>query len=257
VTTALPDEIEISGSGAIRVVTLNRPDKLNAANAAMHTGLARLWGELADDPDLRVVILTGAGRAFSAGGDVDWFDEIATDPAVRERVVLKEGREIVMNMIDFPLPIIAAVNGAAVGLGCSLAGLCDIVLMSDRAFFADPHVSVGLVAADGGSVVWPLLMSILHAKEYLFTGARIGPDDAIRLGMANRIVPGESLLDEAHVLAEQIAAQSLPALKGTKRAVNMHLRRAAQGVLEFALAAESETFLTPEHRERIAAMGVK
>ena len=157
-------------------------------------------------------------------------------------------------MIEFPSPIIAAVNGPAVGLGCSLAALSDIVLVSEQAYFCDPHVSVGLVAGDGGAVVWPLLMSLLQAKEALFTGARISADDAIRLGLANRKVAGPDLLSKADKLAEKIASQPPFAIRGTKRALNMHLTRAAAGILDYALCAESETMVSPDHLEAIRAM---
>jgi enoyl-CoA hydratase len=246
-----PDEIDVSPFGAVRVVTLSRPDHLNAVNESMHNGLSVLWEQLAADPEIRVVILTGSGRAFSAGGDLDWFGELSDDPVLRERVVIREAKRIVTGMIEFPLPIIAAVNGPAVGLGCSLAAMSDIVLVSDVAYFADPHVSVGLVAGDGGVVVWPLLMSLIHAKEALFTGDRIGPHDAVRLGLANRVIEAGSLMEEAHKLAARIAAQPPAAIKGTKRAINMHLHNAARSVLDYALCAESETMTSAEHRALI------
>ena len=128
-------------------------------------------------------MLTGAGRAFSAGGDLDWITSFLDDPAARDES-LREGAQIIEELLRFPLPVIAAVNGPAVGLGCSIAVLCDIVLISDRAFLADPHVSVGLVAGDGGAAFWPLLTPILRSREYLYTGDRIPAATAVELGLA-------------------------------------------------------------------------
>ena len=132
-----------------------------------------------------MVILTGAGRTFCAGGDFDWISSFLDDAAARYESV-REGAEIIEEMLRFPLPVIAAVNGAAVGLGCSIAVLCDVVLMSERAYLADPHVSVGLVAGDGGAAFWPLLTPIMRSREYLFTGDRISAGKAVEIGLASR-----------------------------------------------------------------------
>lgn len=247
----LPDELSLSGEGAVRTLTLNRPDQRNAANESLHTGLATVWRHLREDPELRAVVLTGAGPAFSAGGDLDFLGRVATDPELRYRT-LAHARRIVTEMLSFPLPVIAAVNGPAVGLGCSLAMLCDVVLMSDGAYLADPHVSLGLVAADGGVLCWPLLTSLLRAKEYLFTGDRISAPLAREMGLANRVVPAGRLLAEAHELAERLARQPAQALQDTKRALNIHLGHAVGRVLDFAFSAESETFGLPAFAESLA-----
>lgn len=239
-----PPEIVFEGDGPIRVVKLNRPEQRNAVNEGLHAALAEVWAPLQADPEVRVVILTGAGKAFSAGGDMEMLEKIASDPEFRYHV-LWEARRIISEMIAFPKPVIAAVNGPAVGLGCSLAILSDIVLMSDRAFLADPHVSLGVVAADGGVLAWPLAMSLLRAKEYLMTGDRIDPELAEKLGLANHVVPHDDLLDRAHKLAERLASQPQQALQDTKRALNIHLRRSVESVIDFAFASEAETFSLP------------
>jgi len=246
----MPPEIAVLGEGPVRQVVLNRADQLNAANATLHTALARVWGRLAEDKDVRVVILTGAGRAFSAGGDFDLIERIAHDAEFRYEL-LAEAREIVREMIKFPMPIIAAVNGPAVGLGCSLAVLCDIILISDRAYFADPHVSLGLVAADGGVLAWPAFMSMAKAKRYLYTGDRIDAATAERIGLATEVVPDAELLDRAQALAERLAAQPRQALQDTKRVLNLHLERMVASVIDFAFAAESETFALPSFAESL------
>ena len=133
-----------------------------------------------------MVILTGAGRAFSAGGDLDWITSFLDDPVARDES-LREGAQIIEELLRFPLPVIAAVNGPAVGLGCSLAVLCDIVLISERAPTWPTRTSrVGLVAGDGGAAFWPLLTPILRSREYLYTGDRIPAATAVELGLATR-----------------------------------------------------------------------
>jgi enoyl-CoA hydratase len=151
-------------------------------------------------------------------------------------------------MIRFPLPVISAVHGAAVGLGCSLTGLSDIVLLEESAYLADPHVSVGLVAADGGALTWPAMTSLLRAKEFLYTGDRISSSLAVEVGLANRVVADGSVLEEAMSLAARIARQPIQALMDTKRALNKHLERAMHDVLDFALAAESISSGSSVHR---------
>jgi enoyl-CoA hydratase len=252
-TYELPDELIVETDGPIRTVVINRPAELNAVNKALHWALAHVWRQLAADRDAKVVVLTGAGRAFSAGGDLDWITTFLDDSVARDES-LREGAEIIDEMLRFPLPLIAAVNGAAVGLGCSLAVLCDIVLMADSAHLADPHVAVGLVAGDGGAAFWPLLTPILRSREYLFTGDRIPAATAVELGLATRTTAPEDLLPEARRLAERLAAQPIEALQGTKRVLNMHLSQALSGAVQAGLAAEAVTMRSDEHRERILAL---
>ncbi len=199
------------------------------------------------------MVITGAGRAFSAGGDLNQIVALQRDPVTRG-VVLDQARRLVSEVMDFRLPVIAAVNGPAVGLGCTVAACTDVVLIADTAFMADPHVSVGLTAGDGGAAVWPLIMGMLRAKEYLLTGDPISAEQAVAYGLANRVVPAGSLMTEALALAARLAAQPPQAVQSTKRALNMHLKRAISGVLEYALAEENLSFDTPEHRAAVARM---
>ncbi|GGL13694.1 enoyl-CoA hydratase/isomerase family protein [Nocardia jinanensis] len=243
-------ELLIESKGAVRLVTLNRPEALNATNEALHDALIAVWPYLAKDPEARAVVLTGAGRAFSAGGDFEHFVELWDDRAARRKEIDAAG-QLLHAMIDFPLPVVAAVNGAAVGLGCNLAVCSDIVLMAESAFVADPHVGVGLTAADGGAPTWPLLMGMLQAKEYLLTSERIPAPKAVELGLANRVVADGDLLEEALRVADKLAAQPPQALQSTKRALNMHMKRAVAGVLEYALAEEFASFDSPEHQQLV------
>ena len=249
----MPDTILIEARDSLRIVRLNRPDDLNASNAELHRRLSEIWTELANDRDARAIVLTGNGRAFSAGGDFDLIAEMGADPEYR-RLVLQEAKSIVRGMVDFPLPVIAAVNGPAVGLGCSLVSLCDVVFIDEKAFLADPHVGIGLVAGDGGAVTFPLLMSLLKAKEYLFSGDRISAEEAVRIGLANRVVEGGRVLDEAIAYAERLAKQPRRALMGTKRTLNLHLSKAMEGILDFAVSTESESFDCPEHKSALDKM---
>jgi enoyl-CoA hydratase len=241
------DVLLVEGQGPVRTVTLNRPERLNAVNEELHSALANVWGTLRDDDEVRAVVLTGAGKAFSAGGDMDYLVHVSSDPEFRYRT-MSEARRIVTEMLAFPKPVIAAVNGPAVGLGCSLAVLADVVFMSERAIMADPHVTLGVVAADGGVLAWPLMMSMLRAKEYLLTGDRIDAVAAERLGLANHVVAPDELLAKAHHLAERLSLQPQQALWDTKRALNMHMSAAIAKVIDFAFASESETFALPQFR---------
>lgn len=232
-------------------VTLNRPEAYNAVSFAMHRELADVWGELERQPEIRVVVLTGAGKGFCAGGDMD-MSRAAVESAVDRERAVAEARLIVRSMVEFSIPIVAAVNGPAIGLGFSLALFSDIVLVSDRAWVSDPHVTVGLVAADGGVLAWPLMTSLLTAKEYLLTGDRIDAQRAVTLGLANRVVAHDDLLPQAVDLATRIAAQPRQAVRDTKRALNIHLNNAVGAVIDFAFASESHSFTEPEVAATIA-----
>ncbi len=249
----LPPELRVRSDGPLRTVVLNRPEQRNAINRPLHWALANVWRQLAADRDARVVILTGAGSAFSAGGDLEWVASFEHDPAGRHESI-REAAEIIDEMLRFPLPVIAAVNGPAVGLGCSIAILSDVVLVAEDAYFSDPHVSVGLVAGDGGAALWPLLTNILRTREFLLTGERIPAARATEIGLASRTVPGGALMTEATTLADRLARQPAGALQGTKRILNMHLSRALSGAVAAGFAAEEATMQTPEHLERLEAL---
>jgi enoyl-CoA hydratase/carnithine racemase len=245
-----PPELRIEVDGPVTIVTMNNPEMRNAFVDPLHDAMREVWRHLADEPNCRVAVLTGAGRAFSAGGNVPGFIRDYEDPEHRRRSI-RHARELMDAMAAFPKPLIAAVNGPAVGLGCSVAVNCDIVLIAESAFIADTHVSVGLVAGDGGAVGWPLMMSLLKAKEFLFTGDRISAADAVALGLANRIVSDDRVVEEAVELAHRLSQQPQQALQETKRALNLHLQAAIQNVAPFALSAEAESFSTEDVKHTV------
>jgi enoyl-CoA hydratase/carnithine racemase len=239
----MPPEIEVTADGPLRIITLNRPESLNSVNHALHKGLALLWTRLSADRQVRAAVLTGAGRAFSAGGEFAYLRQLRGDPELRAESIA-DGRELVLGMARCRVPVVAAVNGPAVGLGCSLVALSDVVYIGEKAYLADPHVQVGLVAGDGGPLTWPLHTSLLLAKEYALTGARISAERALSLGLANHVVADP--LTEAVACAKRMIELPQQAVESTKRLLNLHLERAVLATLDYATSAEERSFATDD-----------
>ena len=247
----LPDELAVTADGPIRIVTLNRPEDLNGTNRTMHQALAKVWTDIAADADARVVIMTGSGSTFSAGGDFGYMQDNIDDAEMRAQTML-EARSIVRGIVRLPMPVIAAVNGPAVGLGCSLAVLSDLVLMSDKSFLADPHLRMGLVTGDGG-MAWPALTGLLRAKEYLFLGQKILPDKAVEFGLASRVVAADDLMAEAISLANRLATVPPTALRDTKLGLNSYIEAQLENGFEIAFRGEETSMGSPEHAAAVAA----
>jgi enoyl-CoA hydratase len=250
----MPEEIDVKADGPLRIISLNRPDALNAVNDALHVGLAKIWDALNEDADARAAVITGAGRAFSAGGDFHYLDELRNNEALRQKTI-KHGRDIVIGMVRCRIPVIAAVNGPAVGLGCSLAALSDVVYVAETAHFADPHVQIGLVAADGGPLVWGSQISLLQAKEFALTGVRIKAQRAVELGLANHVVADP--LAEAIACAKKILELPQQAVEATKRLMNLQLEKAVMASLDYANLAEYVSFGTADFNKIVDGLIAK
>ena len=251
------ETIRVETRDKVAVVTLDRPDSLNAMDHQMHTELEEVFVMLAEDSDVNAVVLTGAGKAFSAGGDIKAMQERARDPdALSDFVhgwIMQGPRKLVRNMLETPQPIIAAVNGHAIGLGATVALLSDIIIASEKARIGDPHVNVGIVAGDGGAAIWPLLVSLSKAKEMLLTGDLITAPEALSLGLVNRVTPPEQVMPAAMEVAQRLASGPTLAIRWTKMALNRRLRDEVNLVLEASLATEGLSFFSRDHVEAVDA----
>jgi enoyl-CoA hydratase/carnithine racemase len=254
--------IKVDTVDRVATVTLNRPDSLNAVNSRVHHELEQLWIDLAADADVNAIILTGAGRAFCAGGDVRGMSagrltgegaDAKKSRFDRGPISAANGRRLVENMLDVEQPIIGAINGDAVGLGATLALLCDIIVVSEKARFADTHVKVGIVAGDGGALIWPLLIGPHRAKEFLMRGNFITGAEAGRIGMVNYAVAPEQVLSKARELAQELADGPTLAIRWSKLAVNKWLKDQANLIMDTGLAYEMLTFRTEDHKEAVQA----
>jgi enoyl-CoA hydratase len=229
----------------VRVLTLNRPQNRNALDRDLHEALLSEVRSIASDGEVRAIVITGAGDAFSAGGDFDLIQQMQEDVDLR-RATLDASRSLFWGLLELDIPVIAAVNGPAVGAGATLALLCDIVLMAERAYLAEPRVGIGLVPGDGGAILWPALAGVPAARAYLLTGERMTASEAHRLGLIHRVVTGDTVVAEARALADRLAGLSPHSVRSTKRALNFGVAQAARTAFEAALRAEELSFDTPE-----------
>ena len=239
----------------LKVVLDNPRSALNAVDEQMHADLTHLFRGLRSETTARAVLLTGSKRAFSAGGDFSWF------PTLRETgrldALRHDAKQMIWDLLDVELPIVCAVNGPAIGLGASLALLCDVIFMADSASIADPHVRVGIVAGDGGTAAWPLAVGPARAKQYLLTGDPVPATEAERIGLVNFVVPAASLEDEAMAFAARLAAGAPLAVRYTKQAVNKLVKDALNVSFDTATALELVTFQSRDHEEALAALAEK
>ncbi len=238
--------------GRVLVITLNRPAQRNAVNARLHAELAQVFTDAQRDADSDVVLLTGAGSAFCAGGDIAWMQQGVDDPASFERTG-REGKDILFSQLDLEKPLICALNGHATGLGASLALLCDVVVAAHGAKIGDPHVSVGLVAGDGGALIWPQLIGYARAKHYLLTGDLMTATEAERLGLVSQVVADDQALPTAMALAQRLAAGATQAIRWTKITSNLPLKALIHAHFDAGLAYELLSNRTADHAEAVAA----
>ena len=247
--------------GRLLTVSFNRPDRLNAIGGGFHEEFVEILGRAGADDSVGAVLLRGEGRAFCVGGDVKAFDERASGakPARPAHTVLHtlNATELLDAILGVPQPIVAAVHGYAMGLGATIALFSDVVVAADDARFADTHVSVALVAGDGGAVMWPLIMPFGAAKWYLLTGEPISGAEAARLGMVLKAVPATQLLEEATALARRLADGAPLAVQGTKATLNRIVRDRMNLLMDTGLLLEGATFVSDDHREAAAAFVAK
>jgi enoyl-CoA hydratase len=217
----------------VAILTLDRPHKRNAINLALHTGIEHVLTQLSYDPEVGAIVLTGAGKAFCAGGDLQGFypDDHIFRNAMRSR-------RINWALLHCETPLIAAINGAAAGLGATLALMCDVTFMSDSARIGDTHVTAGLTAGDGGQVIWPLLVGPHRAKEYLMAGELIPASEAERIGLVNHVVPADELMPHAMAYARKLASGAQSAVRWSKMAINKMIEQQQVASLDFGLATE-------------------
>jgi enoyl-CoA hydratase len=229
--------------GVLRM-TLHRPERLNAAHEPMHTELARVWTDIHRDPDTRAVVVTGAGSAFSAGGDLGMVQRLAGNyPAVI--AMLQETQELVHNMVDCDTPIVSAINGTAVGAGLVVALLADVSIAAEGVRVTDGHLRLGVAAGDHAAIVWPLLCGMAKAKYYLLTADFIDAAEAERIGLVSLCVPPDELMDRAVEVATRLATGPQHAVRLTKRALNNWLRLAGP-TFDASAAYEMLTFMGPD-----------
>lgn len=240
--------------GILRI-TLNRPESLNAMNAQMQGEVGRVWKDVDLDTDARVVILTGAGRAFCAGGDFSLVSDVIGSFAGAARD-MEAARAMVYNMMNCDTPIISAVNGDAVGGGLCIALMADISVVADDARLRDGHLDIGIVPGDHAAMIWPLLCGLAKAKYYLFTRESLSGLEAERIGLVSRAVPRSDVVDQAMTIAQRIAVGPRTAQMWTKRALN-HWLRAAVPIFEVSLAQELLGFFDADISEGVKAIQEK
>ena len=246
------DTIRTERDGDLLIVTIDHPTSaMNAVDEQLHHDLWELFRDLAAESDARAIVLTGSGRAFSAGGDMSWFPKLRSPD--RLHALRREGKQLIWNLLDVEVPIVCALNGPAVGLGASVALLCDVIVMADTASIIDPHVQVGLVAGDGGAAIWPLLVGPLAAKRHLMLGDPLGAGEALRLGVASEVCAAEDVPAVARRWAQRLAAQPPLAVQGTKIAVNAQIKQALLTSFDVSMALEMSCFHSADHIEAVSA----
>lgn len=240
--------LQIEIRDEIAIATLNRPAKRNAIDYPLHSALEEAFRALGHDPNVSAVVLTGAGTAFCAGGDVAGFYPEDAGPLSTIRC-----RHLVDAIVHCEAPVIGAINGVAAGLGATIALLCDVIFMADSARIGDTHVNMGLVAGDGGAVIWPLLIGPHRAKEFLMAGKLVAAKEAAEMGLVNHAVAADRLLDEALAYARELAARPKPAVRWTKMLINQVVQQNMNLMLTLGYATEQLSSHTEDQKEAVAA----
>lgn len=253
------ENITVEKSEGVALLTINRPDFRNAVSHDTHLELERVWLELSEDDEVKAIVLTGAGKSFSAGGDVKNMARRAGTVEGLQFALRTPGdaRRMLQNILEVRQPIIAAVNGDAVGLGATLALFCDVVVIAEDAKFGDSHVKVGLVAGDGGAVIWPMLVGPARAKEFLMRGKLMSGSDASDMGLANYAVPREEVMEKAIDIAQELTSLPEHAVQWTKLSVNKAVKDQLNLIMDASIAYEMLTIQTHDHKEAATAFAEK
>ena len=247
--------LKVERSGRILTLTLDRPP-MNPIHFDLHSELSRIFYDVQVDHESDVVILTGAGEVFSAGGDIPMMQRRIDEPELFNQKNL-EMKKMIFGLLDLEKPVIARINGDCIGLGATLALLCDILIAVDDARLGDPHVKMGYVAGDGGAVIWPQLVGYARAKEYLLTGDLLSAVEAERIGLINHAVPRAELDARVDALAQKLANGATKAIKWTKTCMNIPLRQLAHSIMDASLAYEALTNSRADHQEAVTAFQEK
>jgi enoyl-CoA hydratase len=247
----------VENKDGIATVTINRAETLNSVTPDVHTELEYIWIDLARDPDVKAIVLTGAGRAFSAGGDVKAMAARALTPYGNKYALAVPSLRIFEHMLSTPQPIIAAVNGDALGLGMTLALFADISIVAEDARLGDTHIKIGLVAGDGGAVIWPLIIGVQKAKEFLMRGKPVRGHEAAAMNLVNHAVPKDQVLAKAQEMAAEIAANPYWAVSWTKLSINKMIKQQLNLIMDSSIAYESLTMMTNDYKEAATAFAEK
>jgi len=239
----------------IATLSLNQPENRNAVHVDMHNELEQVWADLAQDTEIGAIVLTGSGKSFSAGGDVKkMVSRLGTEEGWKYALSIPSMvRRLLTNMLEVGHPIIAAVNGDAIGLGATLALFCDTVVISETAKFGDTHVRVGLVAGDGGAVIWPLLIGPARAKDFLMRGRLVTGKEAQEMGLVSYSVPADQVLTKATEIAQELEALPALAVRWTKLAVNKSIKEQLNQVIDASAAFEALSMVSQDHKEAAQA----
>ena len=241
-----------------RVLTayIDSDHPVNGVDAAMHDELATVFNDLQRDSGSDIIILSAKGRAFCAGGDMDWFDEQIEHPG-KFRDIAWDAKRIVMSILEMEKPMICRLNGAAAGLGATIALLCDMIVADETAKIGDPHVKVGLVAGDGGALIWPQLIGYAKAKELLMTGDLLTAAEAQALGLINYAVPADELDAKVGELVAKLQSNPKYAVRWTKAVTNIPLRALAAQIMDASIGWESVSNYMDDRKEAVAAFKEK
>jgi 2-(1,2-epoxy-1,2-dihydrophenyl)acetyl-CoA isomerase len=250
------ETITLTVSGQVGTITLNRPDSLNSLNDKMTTELIDAFSQCRRDQSLRALILTGAGRAFSSGQDLGDLKKKYADPSYVPNLqddLRRRYNPIVVGLRELEKPVIAAVNGVAAGAGLGLALACDIRIASDKASFIEIFINAGLVPDCCNTYVLPRLVGLGKALELCFTGDKVSAEQALAIGLVNRVVPADKLMESANELASKLAALPTRAIGLTKRLLDQSLTSTLESQLEAEAVAQEAAGLTADHREGVTA----